>query len=148
MKRRLYSMIYSISEGRRGVEATFMDDDYNIIDSKWGFLDPDGNVKIDFVYQCVRGFKNGLAQVQKDEKWGLIDTSGNVIVPIIYQSLDRLDGYTQVQLNELWGLLTEQGEELIPCQYDYLSAPIEGIVKAQSDNKWFEIELPTHILGR
>lgn len=43
---------------------------------KWGFSDPNGNIKIKIQYSDVRHFSEGLAAVKKDGKWGYIDTKG------------------------------------------------------------------------
>lgn len=50
-------------------EATaFKDDD------KWGFIDKDGNILIEAVYEDAYGFSGGLAPVLIDGYWGYVDT--------------------------------------------------------------------------
>lgn len=51
---------------------------------KWGFADPNGNIKIKIQYSDVRHFSEGLAAVKKDGKWGYIDTKGVEKIPFKY----------------------------------------------------------------
>lgn len=49
--------------------------------SKWGFEDKSGNMKVDPEYDFATEFNRfGFAGIRKDNKWGIIDDSGNVIV--------------------------------------------------------------------
>ncbi len=49
-------------------------------DDKWGFIDRNGNVIIDYKYDAVTEFNDfGFAGICKDSKWGIIDESGNVL---------------------------------------------------------------------
>ncbi|MCA6381249.1 MAG: WG repeat-containing protein [Cytophagales bacterium] len=54
-------------------------------DRKWGFIDPLGNLVVDFLYDKVcYGFSEGLAAVAVDGKVGFIDTNGNTAIPFKY----------------------------------------------------------------
>jgi len=51
---------------------------------KWGFIDSTGKQVIDFKYDAVQPFKNGLARVKDFEKWGkelwaYIDKTGKIV---------------------------------------------------------------------
>ena len=63
-------------------------------DDKWGFVDSNSNVVVDYKYEKVTEFnKYGFAGVKLDGKWGSIDENGNVIVEPIY----NLDNYYEVE---------------------------------------------------
>lgn len=47
---------------------------------KYGYLDKQGNVAIDYIYDSAYDFVDGLAPVQKDGKWYYIDTKGNIVI--------------------------------------------------------------------
>lgn len=47
---------------------------------KWGFVDSDGEVLINFVYDEAKSFSNGLAAVKQGNLWGFIDTAGNLVI--------------------------------------------------------------------
>ena len=52
---------------------------------KWGFVDKDGNVKVEAKYDFVTEFENGVAGIKKDGKWGVIDENGNIKLEPIYE---------------------------------------------------------------
>lgn len=52
---------------------------------KWGFIDKEGNSKVDYQYEKVTEFNSyGFAGIKLDGKWGVIDQEGNVLVEPIY----------------------------------------------------------------
>ncbi len=56
------------------------------INGKWGFVDENGNLKIQNQYDMVTEFNEyGYAGIKVDEKWGSIDTNGTVIQEPIYE---------------------------------------------------------------
>lgn len=63
-------------------------------DGKWGFVDKNSNLKVDYIYDEVTAVnKYGYAGIKKDGKWGSIDEKGNVFQEPIY-NLDELDEIT------------------------------------------------------
>lgn len=53
---------------------------------KWGFVDKNNNVKVDFKYDKVTEFnKEGFAAVCKDGKWGSINDNGEEVVEPKYE---------------------------------------------------------------
>lgn len=60
-------------------------------DGKWGFVDKNSTVKVDYIYEEVTQVnKYGYAGIKKDGKWGSIDEKGNIIQEPKYR-LDELD---------------------------------------------------------
>lgn len=58
---------------------------------KWGFVDKNSQLKVDYIYDEVTGVnKYGYAGIKKDGKWGSIDEKGNIVEEPIY-NLDELD---------------------------------------------------------
>lgn len=49
-------------------------------DGKWGFVNTDGEVAIDFRYEDAKSFQNGFAAVCIDGLWGYIDLEGRLII--------------------------------------------------------------------
>ena len=70
-------------------------------DGKYGFLDKDDKVVVDYIYDDV-GIQNsfGFAAIKKDGKWGAVDRNGNIVQEPIYQ----LDDYLQVDFIGGWYL--------------------------------------------
>lgn len=49
-------------------------------DGKWGFVNREGNVIVDYQYDRVTEFNEyGFAGIRKNNKWGIIDKEGNII---------------------------------------------------------------------
>lgn len=65
--------------------------DYGLIaaevGSKWGFIDINGIVRIDFNYELVATFYKEKTVVYLNGKCGLMDIYGNILTPIIYDSI-------------------------------------------------------------
>lgn len=49
-------------------------------DGKWGYINSDGKLVIDYTYDDAKSFSNGYAAVCKDGKWGYIDSDNNLII--------------------------------------------------------------------
>lgn len=68
-------------------------------DGKYGFVDKDGNVVVDYIYDDVTSQNNfGYAAVKKDGKWGSIDDKGTVIQEPTY----NLDDYLTIDFIGRW----------------------------------------------
>lgn len=56
------------------------------INGKWGFVDIEGNLKIQNEYEMVTDFNNyGYAGIKKEGKWGVINQEGDIITKPIYE---------------------------------------------------------------
>lgn len=54
-------------------------------DGKWGFINKQNNVVVEYIYDKVTEFNSyGFAGIKKDNKWGVINESGDVIIEPIY----------------------------------------------------------------
>ena len=68
-------------------------------DDKYGFVDKDGNVVVDYIYDDATSQNNfGYAAVKKDGKWGSIDDKGTVIQEPTY----NLDDYLLIDFIGRW----------------------------------------------
>ena len=77
-------------------------------DGKWGFIDADGKVVVDYQYEMAQSFANGMAAVMVGEKWGYIDAEdfGMKIQPAFNAARDfSSEGTTFVIDGERWRLL-------------------------------------------
>lgn len=77
-------------------------------DDKWGYVNSNGTVLIEPIYEKAKSFSNGLAAVCKNGKWGFIDEKGNVVIE--YQFADA-------------GYMNEEG--ICPVRIDMLEEKIE-----------------------
>ncbi len=55
-------------------------------DGKWGYINEQGNVVIDYQYDSVTEFNSyGFAGIKKDDLWGVINKNGEIIVEPKYK---------------------------------------------------------------
>mgnify|MGYP000295574666 CR=1 FL=1 len=70
-------------------------------DGKYGFVDKDGKVVVDYIYDdAMEQNDYGFAAVKKDGKWGSIDGKGNVVQEPTY----NLDDYLLIDFIGRWHL--------------------------------------------
>lgn len=68
-------------------------------DGKYGFVDKDGKVVVDYIYDdATEQNAYGYAAVKKDGKWGSVDNKGNVIQEPTY----NLDEYLKIDFVGRW----------------------------------------------
>lgn len=55
-------------------------------EDKWGFIDRDGKIIVDYIYDRVTEFNEyGFAGIKKGDKWGIIGEDGKVIEAPVYK---------------------------------------------------------------
>ena len=70
-------------------------------DGKYGFVDKDGNVVVDYIYDEAQEQNSfGFAAVKKGDKWGAIDSEGKEVVEPKY----KLDNYLVIDFIGKWHL--------------------------------------------
>lgn len=70
-------------------------------DGKYGFVDKDGNVVIDYQYDdATEQNTYGYAGIKKDGKWGVIDNKGNIVQEPTY----NLEDYLKIDFVGRWHL--------------------------------------------
>ncbi len=111
-------------------------------DGKFGFIDTKGRLTIDFLYDSVSAFSEGMAGVRKggleDGAWGFVDKNGEEIIPCVYSHINSFqEGVTAFSLggniNSKYILLNKNGERIVPPIYSYISDVSEGMAVVQSE---------------
>ena len=70
-------------------------------DGKYGFVDKDGNVVVEYNYDDATNQNTfGYAGVKKDGKWGVVDREGKVVQEPTYE----LDDYLKIDFIGRWHL--------------------------------------------
>ena len=54
-------------------------------EGKWGFVESDGTILLEPVYEDAKSFSKGLAAAREDGKWGYIDRNGAWIIPPTFE---------------------------------------------------------------
>jgi hypothetical protein len=82
-------------------------------DGKYGFVDKDGNVVVDYIYDdATQQNSYGYAGIKKDGKWGSINEKGNIVQEPTYD----LEDYLKVDFIGRWHL----GKDLNMNYYNQL----------------------------
>lgn len=109
----------------------------------WGFIDEQGNLVIDFQYDSVYDFREGLACVQNENGlWGYIDKTGNVVIPRIYDHVTYFspEGVALVVEGSTGYLIDKTGNVLLETDYESSGECSEGLINVKKDEKWGYID--------
>lgn len=106
---------------------------------KWGYMNKEGKLVVDYIYDEAADFSEGLAWVANEEYQGFIDKQGNKVlngakyyVPdagmlnYAFKSGLACVAKTDDEGNAKYGYINKNGEEVIPCKYDAASSFCEG----------------------
>lgn len=78
---------------------------------KWGFIDTEGNVVIDYQFENAKSFSNGLAAVCRNGKWGFINSDGKLAIDYIFDDAFAFNKYGTAQV------YTSEGYKLISLNW-------------------------------
>lgn len=117
---------------------------------KWGFIDKQGNLVIDYQYTSVYGFREGLACVQTSDggSWGYIDTTGNVVIPVKYDHVTYFspEGVALVTIGSTGYLIDKTGAVLLETDYESSGECSEGRINVKKDEKWGYIDTEGNLI--
>lgn len=88
-------------------------------EGKYGAIDSNGIVLINFQYSDVGKFTNNIAPV-KSIKWGCINKNGKTIIDCKYEEVRTTfdNQIISVKNNSFWGGVNLKGEVVIPIEFD------------------------------
>lgn len=76
-------------------------------DGKWGFIDVQGNVQIDFQFDDAQSFGQHLAAVRQGEYWGYLSLRGEVVIkPVFLEARSFSGGSAPVRTVSGWQFIT------------------------------------------
>jgi hypothetical protein len=85
---------------------------------KWGFCKHDKEIIVDFIYDEVQPFSEGLAAVNRKGKWGYIGETGSELIECKYDTASLFNGgLGLVSINYKKGFIDKSGSTIIPCKY-------------------------------
>lgn len=96
-------------------------------DEKWGYIDANNNVVIDFQFDYARSFKQGRAIVKKGNFYGVINKEGEFVIPphyydLISYELENRQYYISRDSTFFQGIIDTTGKETLPHQYTFIIA--------------------------
>lgn len=73
---------------------------------KWGFIDENGEIVIDYVYNDALSFRNGMAPAAGD-MWGYIDLDGQFVIEETFRAATPFDegGNAAVKIEDFWTII-------------------------------------------
>lgn len=109
----------------------------------WGAINDDNKIIISFEYSEPFSFDGETAFVKdRSGKYGFIDQKGTVTTQFKYDNAVRFsNGYILVKINNRSGLVNKKGKEIIEPYYDFINAPVNNIVIAGKDKKYYFLRL-------
>lgn len=96
---------------------------------KWGYVDDNNKVIIDYKYDTALAFVDGRAKVEKGGKWGFIGPNGKEVIKIQYSEIHPWENNRckvalggKIKNDELigakWGYISYNGDVLLKPEYD------------------------------
>ena len=124
-----YVMATSFSSGLAGVRESE--------DGKCGFINKKGKTAIDFIYDEVGQFVDGIARAVLNETLCYIDTAGTILLAGVNANADDFhEGFARIiNEDELFGLMNSSGKTVIDCKYTYLGPLSNGLSLAYDSEK-------------
>lgn len=91
-------------------------------DSLWGFMDGDGEILTEPLYDKVIESSEGIFTVKKNDMYGYVDSEGKEITDIKFKAATPYSqGLGVVKLDDKWGVIDMRGKVKIDYKYDLLS---------------------------
>lgn len=109
---------------------------------RWGYVDQEGNWKVQAVYETALNFQEGVARIKKDGKWGLVNAEFKEVAKPQYDFIDYLytdDNTTllSVGINRSgYGFIDEKGEISILPSFSEVGSFHEGLVRIKENGLW------------
>lgn len=106
----VYSQVYNFSEGFCAVKNA---------EGKWGYIDPDGILRIPCTYEVANEFSCGLALVKTETGYGYIDEMNRFVIPAEYEEAYPFsENRACVRLGEGYGYIDTSGQVVTPAGFE------------------------------
>lgn len=133
-----------ITKGMRDRHSVFLKNRFILVclDGKWGFIDHDGNVVIDCIYDWAWPMMDAdTVSVCKDGKWGYLYTDGEQLTDFLFDAaIPFIDGVARIRANDNWALLSKEGLHPIPFDIQNYHFLHDGLQKITVINPFCEKE--------
>jgi hypothetical protein len=107
-----------------------------MIDTKWGFVDINGKLRISNQYENIGPVNEGLAPIRIRGRWGYINVQEDIIVQPTYDTVYRfVGGLCEVVKKGQFGLIDARGKIVLECEHDNISRLAHGGFLLQKNTK-------------
>ena len=105
---------------------------------RYGYIDTDGNIIVQNIYQEALPFSENLAAVKVSDRWGFINTSGEMEITPQFVSVGSFnDNRAAVRkTSNLFGFINSKAEMVISEQFEEVRDFSEGLAAVKLGEKW------------
>jgi hypothetical protein len=110
--------VIKLSDGVEAIQK--VSEDYVPIrkNSRWGFVDMDGKLRISNRYDDIKPFSEQLAAYSLRGNWGFLDTNEKLVIQPFYDEVFPFkNGLAIVNINGLFGVIDYSGKEIVKAAY-------------------------------
>lgn len=105
--------------------------------SRFGYLDPRGQLVIPLRYSSASPFSECLAAVKLNQGYGFINALGDVVIqPQFHDAGSFHEGLAHISINLRHGYINKNGEIVVEPQYDDAHNFSEGLASVKVNDKW------------
>ncbi len=113
-------------------------EDYESSPYKWGYIDRQGILDIEAIYDDCRDFSEGLALVNFEGRWGYINLQGENVIPHAYSMgtnfKEGIARVTDFENNQF--LIEKTGNQILAIEYDEVKDFKDGVALARKGGLW------------
>ena len=92
---------------------------FKTITSKYGLLNPRGQMVLDSIYDDIRGMSEGRVSFYTNGKWGIADSTGRIIIPPSFDdAVNFSEGLAAAYLKSKCGFIDKTGKWVVPPSFD------------------------------
>jgi hypothetical protein len=118
-------------------------------DEKWGYIDREGGLVVDYQYAEARDFSDGLGAVRVGESWGYVDATGALAIQPKFESGQPFnDGLAAAKIDGQMGYIDQRGEVAIEPQFTCAYEFREGLAGVETDAGYAYIDTSGEIVIR
>lgn len=137
--------IYPFNQGLAMADIAKFDDDGNVLEYGYGFINEKGKFVTmpyyrDFYRSGVSSYKifndGGLASVMKGGKYGAIDKNENIRIPFSYDKLFTFqEGLAPFKMGDKWGVMDIYGNIVVDAKYKSITRFNGGLAIAHDGSR-------------
>jgi len=119
-------------------EVKSMSDDFIgvKIDGKYGYVDPNGDLRIANQYENVGHFKNGIGSVKVIGNWGFVNKIEQFVIQPRYDTTFNFENHLCIVVDEdKYGLVRDDGDIVIKPEFDHLERLPSGAFISELNGK-------------
>jgi len=110
---------------------------YDIATRKYGFFDSNGIKVIDYKFDDVSHFSDGLAVICCVDLYGYIDIEGDIVVQPQYERVFSFsENRGMIKQNGLFGFIDNTGRQIIKINYENALNFSDGLAAVKKNGKW------------